>query len=73
MTFNTIKYGSWSIAYNPPPIPVRVCDFQFWHDDYDGAPDANDNRCGTAATLDAAKAEIDMLEELAAFDREQGK
>lgn len=61
------RYGNWHIEFNPPPIPTRACDWQFWHDDYDGAPDANDNRCGSAATLDDAKMEIDMIDDM---DRE---
>ena len=55
------KYRGFTIEYNPPPIPVRCCDWQFWHDDYDGAEDANDNRCGSAASLEDAKLEIDMI------------
>ena len=31
------------------------------HDDYDGAEDANDNRCGSAGSLEDAKLEIDMI------------
>lgn len=29
------------------------------HDDYDGAKDARDNRCGYTKTIEEAKAEID--------------
>jgi hypothetical protein len=32
-----VSYRDWRITYDPPPIPVRNCDWQFWHDDYDGA------------------------------------
>lgn len=56
-----MKYRGFTIEYNPPPIPARCCDWQFWHDDYDGAGDANDNRCGSAGSLDDAKLEIDMI------------
>lgn len=63
----TLRYGDWHIQYNPPPIPVRNCDWQFWHDDYDGAPDAFDNRHGSAASPEDAKMEIDMIEDM---DRE---
>lgn len=58
-----VSYRGWWIDYDPPPIPVRTCDWQFWHDDFDGAPDANDNRYGSAGSLDAAKAEIDDRED----------
>ena len=52
-------YRNWHIRYDPPPIPSRASDWHFAHSDFDGAPDANDNRCGCAASLEAAKAEID--------------
>ena len=52
-------YRNWHIRYDPPPIPSRASDWHFAHSDFDGAPDANDNRCGRAASLEAAKAEID--------------
>lgn len=35
--------------------------YEFVHDDYDGAPDANDNRCGHASSIEDAKAQIDEL------------
>jgi hypothetical protein len=41
------KYGKWDIYYDAKPIPTTACDWNFVHEDYDGAPDANDNRCGT--------------------------
>jgi hypothetical protein len=56
-------YRGWLISFDPPPIPTRNCDWQFWHDDFDGAPDANDSRCGSAGSLEAAKAEIDERED----------
>ena len=37
--------------------------YEFVHDDYDGAPDANDNRCGHANSVEDAKAQIDDMEE----------
>lgn len=41
-----VRYGDWTIRFDPPPIPVRNCDWAFVHEDFDGAPDSNDNRCG---------------------------
>lgn len=58
-----VNYRGWHIAYDPPPIPTRNCDWHFWHDDYDGAPDANDSRYGYAPSLEAAKTEIDERED----------
>lgn len=36
--------------------------YEFVHDDYDGAPDANDTRCGHATSIEDAKAQIDDME-----------
>lgn len=33
--------------------------FVYTHEDYDGAPDANDSRCGSAKSIDEAKKAID--------------
>lgn len=56
---NPIWHGRWRIyvsgdGYGPA--------FSYSHDDYDGAPDAHDNRYGYAASIDEAKAEIDEME-----------
>jgi hypothetical protein len=49
---------------DPPPIPGwRNFVWSYAHENYDGAPDANDPRCGRAASLDACKAEIDWIED----------
>jgi hypothetical protein len=55
-----VTYRGFRIDYDPPPIPVRTCDWQFAHEDYDGP---EDNRCGHAESLEAAKAEIDFWHE----------
>lgn len=44
-------YGPWRIYYDPPPIPTRACDWHWVHDDYDGAPDGNDNRYGSESSF----------------------
>ena len=41
------------------PDPRRTCDWQFWRDDYDGAPDAGVTRSGSAPSVDDCKAQID--------------
>lgn len=63
MSRDCIPYGRWWIKFDPPPIPVRSCDWQFWHDDYDGAPDAGDARRGTAGSLAEACELIDEWED----------
>jgi hypothetical protein len=55
-----IAHGNWWIEYDPPPIPLRQFDWAYWHNEYDGP---EDSRHGHAASLEAAKAEIDAWEE----------
>lgn len=54
-------YRGFTITHDVLPIPYRGGDWQYVHDDYDGAEDAHDNRYGHAASLEACKAEIDEL------------
>ncbi len=49
----------WYIRRDPPPVFIRGADFSFYHEDFDGAPDAFDNRCGYAATEKEAMQEIE--------------
>ena len=64
------RHGSYTIYYEPPPIPTRAFDWHSVHDDYDGAPDANDRRHGPAESPDACRYEIDILEEELADEEE---
>ena len=57
-----MEYRGYHIEFKPPPIPSRSHDWQYAADGYDGAPDSGDKRCGSAATLEQAKTEIDELE-----------
>lgn len=52
----------WHIQYSPKPIPTDKFDWDFWHDDYDGAPDAKDHRCGSAPSLFEAMEAIREIE-----------
>lgn len=51
------RYGPWLIYYDPKPGPGPV-HWSYVHDDYDGAPDANDNRCGVGADFASCLAAI---------------
>ena len=62
-TANGVVYGPWTIYFDPPPIPTRECDWHYVHKDFDGAPDANDNRCGSAASFAACLNECDEMED----------
>jgi len=55
--------GAWHIWFDPPPIPIRSMDWHFMHDDFDGADDSMDNRCGHAPTAEACRAAIDEIED----------
>ena len=54
----TVEYRGYKIEY---------CDshpgYTYAAEDYDGAPDGGDDRCGWAATIEAAKEDIDALED----------
>lgn len=51
-----VTYRGFRVWFEPPPIPVRDCDWHWTHVDYDGP---EDGRCGHAASLEGARAEID--------------
>ena len=52
----TTPYRGYRIEYDPPPIPIRTCDWAWSHDGYDGP---GDFRCGHSGSLEQAKADID--------------
>ncbi len=52
------KYRGYNITYYRPPVPSRIHDFQYSHEDYDGPPD---NRCGSAASFEEVKEKIDLI------------
>lgn len=43
----------WHIEKNVKPIPDRQFDWDYWHENCDGAEDGN-RLCGTAASLEEA-------------------
>lgn len=63
------KTGTWTISFDPPPIPASCgCDWQFAHEDYDGAPNEPggppaDSRCGTGPSLEDCVEQIKEMEE----------
>lgn len=52
----------WHIKYDPPPIPLRECDYQFYHDDYDGT-DGGNGLCGTGRSVIDCLRQIVEIEE----------
>lgn len=65
----SFRYGEWRIHYDPPPIPIRTMDWHFVHDNFDASWEGEEDGwvgnglCGSAASLEACKAEIDELED----------
>jgi len=49
--------NGWHVEYNPKPIPNRNFDYDFWHDNYDGA-DGGNGLAGTSAN------ENDVLQQI---------
>ena len=54
-----MRYRDYTIRYDPLPIPIRDHDWLFVHDEYNGPPDP---RCGTGASFEDCRAQIDELE-----------
>jgi hypothetical protein len=57
------RYGPWRIERADWNRPHASVDWDWWHEDYDGADDANDHRCGSAASLEACIDEIHEWED----------
>ena len=53
------QYRGYNITYWAKPVPTRAWDYDFAHEDYDGAPDSGDHRCGNGASVEDCKEQID--------------
>ena len=62
--------NGWNIVYNPKPIPDRRFDYDFWHDDYDGADGGNGLAGNAESEGDAMKqiADIEYEKAIAVID-----
>jgi hypothetical protein len=60
MLEGTMEYRGYRIYFDPPPIPIRTCDWQYVHNEYDGP---EDRRCGSARTEFDCMLEIDEIED----------
>lgn len=60
---STFRYGPWHIQRADWTRPSAEFDWDWWHEDYDGAEDANDPRSGSGRTLDACINAINEHEE----------
>ena len=58
---NIIPNG-WHIEYDPKPIPISSHDYNYYHDDYDGA-DGGNGLAGTASSVDDAMNQIMEIQE----------
>ncbi len=63
------KYRGWSIHYDPPPIPIRLFDWQATHPDYDASYEGEEDGWvdnglkAAAATREELIEEIDRLQD----------
>ena len=62
-----MRYRGYEILHRPKPIPTRDKDWDYVHNDFDGAAQeyrgpGNDSRAGSAASVTECKAEIDAIE-----------
>ena len=55
------RYRGFSFDYWRKPIPTSAFDYDFVHEDYDGAPDSGDNRCGSGHSIKDCKQQIDEI------------
>lgn len=68
MAGKRIRYGQWTIEFDPPPIPVRDSDWNFAHDDYDASYEGEEDGYvdnglgGRASSIADAKAQIADIE-----------
>ena len=60
---NPIWHDKWKIYLSTWNRVWTGCDYEFCHDDYDGADDANDHRYGWAKSIEDAKEQIKEYEE----------
>ncbi len=56
------SYRNYEVKFDPAVVSYFV-EWSFCHEDYDGAPDANDDRCGFADTAAECFKIIDELED----------
>lgn len=63
-----VRYRDYDITYDLKPIPTSAFDFNFAHEDFDGAPDSHDVRSGNAGSLKEAREMIDEIIEDEEFE-----
>jgi hypothetical protein len=60
VSHETVEYRGYKIYWDPKPVPQSMIGYwSFVSDDYDGAEDSNDGRCGDAESVEDAKRQID--------------
>lgn len=59
---STYAHRGYLIYFDPKPVPLRIVgSWSFAHEEYDGAPDAGDHRCGDGHDVPDCKRLIDEL------------
>lgn len=68
MAVKRIRYGQWTVEFDPPPIPTRDMDWAFSHDDFDASWEGEEDGyvsnglAGRASSIEDAKAQIADIE-----------
>jgi len=62
------KYRGYTISFDPKSIGSRAFDWDYAHEDFDGALYSGDDRCGSAGSLEECKEQIDEIEEWGIMD-----
>jgi hypothetical protein len=65
-----IRIGSWRIYYDPPPIPVRYCDWHYIHDDYDASWEGEEDGWVSNGLGGSAESPEACLEEIRDYEDE---
>ena len=62
-------YRGWSVSFDPPPIPIRSCDWRATHPDYDASYEGDESGWvdnglkAEAGSFDDLCAQIDELQD----------
>lgn len=60
--YNPIWHRGWRVYLNHQDLGIPSFTYAFEHDDFDCTDEGADDRCGHAATVEGAKAQIDAYQ-----------
>lgn len=68
-----VRRGLWRIYFDPPPIPVRDCDWHFVHDDYDASWEGEEDGWVSNGLAGHGASLADCLAQIADIEAERGQ